>query len=265
MLDTAGTAGADAAPSGSRRSTPGCPACWPTRSPGRRRRGRAAARRRPGTGTDGVALVAVGSLGRRRAAAARRPRPGAGARRTGRRSPRSPTRSGTRSGTPACGSTTRCAPSPRPSRWPSTDVKAGLGLLDARLVAGDADLAARLRTATLRAAGGSRRRRLLPAAARPAPGARAASSASSPSCSSPTSRRPTAACARGRCCARVAAAQLADEPDRGRRGGLRVPARRPRRAAPPRPAGRPTSWSARSSGRSPRRSGWPTRTRCCAR
>jgi [protein-PII] uridylyltransferase len=31
----------------------------------------------------------------------------------------------------------------------STDVKAGLGLLDARLVAGDADLAARLRTATL--------------------------------------------------------------------------------------------------------------------
>jgi [protein-PII] uridylyltransferase len=31
----------------------------------------------------------------------------------------------------------------------STDVKAGLGLLDARLVAGDAELAARLRTATL--------------------------------------------------------------------------------------------------------------------
>src|SRR5215207_817313 len=31
----------------------------------------------------------------------------------------------------------------------STDVKAGLGLLDARLIAGDADLAARLRTATL--------------------------------------------------------------------------------------------------------------------
>ncbi|HYH25854.1 MAG TPA: [protein-PII] uridylyltransferase, partial [Blastococcus sp.] len=31
----------------------------------------------------------------------------------------------------------------------STDVKAGLGLLDARLVAGDADLAARLRSATL--------------------------------------------------------------------------------------------------------------------
>ena len=34
-------------------------------------------------------------------------------------------------------------------RSPSTDVKAGLGLLDARLVAGDAELAARLRTATL--------------------------------------------------------------------------------------------------------------------
>ena len=31
----------------------------------------------------------------------------------------------------------------------STDAKAGLGLLDVRLVAGDADLAARLRTATL--------------------------------------------------------------------------------------------------------------------
>jgi [protein-PII] uridylyltransferase len=31
----------------------------------------------------------------------------------------------------------------------STDVKAGLGLLDARLIAGDAELAARLRTATL--------------------------------------------------------------------------------------------------------------------
>src|SRR5829696_2787971 len=44
----------------------------------------------------------------------------------------------------------------------STDVKAGLGLLDARLVAGDAELAARLRTATLaswRQAGS----RLLPA------------------------------------------------------------------------------------------------------
>ena len=82
----------------------------------------------------------------------------------------------------------------------STDVKAGLGLLDARLVAGDADLAARLRTATL-ASWRQSASRLLPAAARPAPRTGPASSASSPSCSSPTSRRPTAGCARGRCCA----------------------------------------------------------------
>ena len=50
----------------------------------------------------------------------------------------------------------------------STDPKAGLGLLDVRLVAGDADLAARLRTATL-ASWRQAASRLLPAAARPAP------------------------------------------------------------------------------------------------
>ena len=82
----------------------------------------------------------------------------------------------------------------------STDVKAGLGLLDARLVAGDAELAARLRTATL-ASWRQAASRLLPAAARPAPRTAPARSGSWPSCSSPTSRRPTAGCARARCCA----------------------------------------------------------------
>ena len=83
----------------------------------------------------------------------------------------------------------------------STDVKAGLGLLDVRLVAGDADLAAPAPDGDpgQLAAGG------LPAAAaaaRPAPRAGPPARASWPSCSSPTSRRPTAACARGRCCGR---------------------------------------------------------------
>ena len=81
----------------------------------------------------------------------------------------------------------------------STDVKAGLGLLDARLVAGDADLAARLRTATL-ASWRQAASRCSPSCATCAAGG-PARSASSPSCSSPTSRRPTAACARARCSA----------------------------------------------------------------
>ena len=66
----------------------------------------------------------------------------------------------------------------------STDVKAGLGLLDARLVAGDADLAARLRTATLaswRQAASRRSRSCVTSVA----GGRGRS-ANSPSCSSRT-------------------------------------------------------------------------------
>ena len=66
----------------------------------------------------------------------------------GRRSRRSPTPSGTRwdTGLRLDHSVRSIADAVGVA---STDVKAGLGLLDARLVAGDADLAARLRTATL--------------------------------------------------------------------------------------------------------------------
>src|SRR4051794_11001518 len=112
--------------------------------PPRRRRGGAP----PRTGTEGIALVAVGSLGRREPAPhgdldlvlvhEDRPEIAAVADAlwypiwdAGLRLDHS-----VRSVTEAVGVA-------------GTDVKAGLGLLDARLVAGDADLAASLRTATL--------------------------------------------------------------------------------------------------------------------
>ena len=95
---------------------------------------------------------------------------------------------------------------------PRTDLPAMLGMLDLRHIAGDPDLAARLRTATLaswrqaRLAGCCPQLRdLRRERARAARRAR-------PSCSSPTSRRPTAGSARGRCCARSPPRSSADEP-----------------------------------------------------
>ena len=247
MLDLAGAARADPrrAGAGARRVAGGAAG----RRRGRHPAAQAAPRRRAAaaTGTDGP------RAGRRRqprpagAAAPRRPRPRAGARRAARRSPRSPTRSGTRSGTPASASTTPCAPSTEAVAVASTDVKAGLGLLDARLVAGDAELAARLRTATL------------------ASWRQAASQPAARSCgtSAATARRQLGELAfllepdlkeaygglrEGQVLRAVAAAQLGRRARRRGRGGLRAPARRPRRAAPAHRPRRPTCSSARSSG-----------------
>lgn len=66
-----------------------------------------------------------------------------------RRSPPSPTASGTRSGTWASPSTTPYAPPPKPAGRPHEDLKAQLGLLDARPVAGDLGLVAAMRTTVL--------------------------------------------------------------------------------------------------------------------
>ncbi|MET0765419.1 MAG: [protein-PII] uridylyltransferase [Blastococcus sp.] len=102
----------------------------------------------PKTGTDGVALVAVGSLGRRELpphgdldlVLVHEGRPEIAA-------------IADALWYPVWDAGVRLDHSvrsiPEAVNVASTDVKAGLGLLDARLVAGDADLAARLRTATL--------------------------------------------------------------------------------------------------------------------
>jgi [protein-PII] uridylyltransferase len=102
----------------------------------------------PSTGTDGVALVAVGSLGRRELppygdldlVLVHEGRPEIAA-------------VADALWYPVWDAGVRLDHSvrsiPEAVSVASTDVKAGLGLLDARLVAGDADLAARLRTATL--------------------------------------------------------------------------------------------------------------------
>jgi [protein-PII] uridylyltransferase len=101
----------------------------------------------PKTGTDGVALVAVGSLGRRELpphgdldlVLVHEGRPEIAA-------------IADALWYPVWDAGVRLDHSvrsiPEAVNVASTDVKAGLGLLDARLVAGDADLAARLRTAT---------------------------------------------------------------------------------------------------------------------
>src|SRR4051812_49494919 len=112
--------------------------------PARRRRGAAPTR----TGTDGIALVAVGSLGRGELppqgdldlVLVHEGRPEIAA-------------VADALWYPVWDAGLRLDHSvrsiPEAVAVASTDVKAGLGLLDARLVAGDADLAARLRTATL--------------------------------------------------------------------------------------------------------------------
>ncbi|MGY1754347.1 [protein-PII] uridylyltransferase [Blastococcus sp. SYSU D01042] len=92
----------------------------------------------------------------------------------------------------------------------STDVKAGLGLLDARLVAGDAELAARLRTATLaswRQAGS----RLLPAL-RDLRRARARQVGELAFLLEPDLKEAYGGLREGQVLRAVAAAQLADEP-----------------------------------------------------
>jgi [protein-PII] uridylyltransferase len=102
----------------------------------------------PRTGTDGVALIAVGSLGRREPppfgdldlVLVHDGRPEIAALADALWYP-------VWDAGPRLDHSVRSVP--EAVSVASTDVKAGLGLLDARLVAGDADLAARLRTATL--------------------------------------------------------------------------------------------------------------------
>ena len=143
------------------------------------------------------------------------------------------------------------------------DLKAGLGLLELRHLAGDPALSGALRRgrvrelalrappAPARAAGrvpgalAGRRRARLPAGARPQGGARR-----------PAGRARAAGAGGG-------AARRRTRPGGGRR--RRRPARRPRRAAAPSPAGRWTGWCSRSRPGSPARSTGPTPTTCSAR
>ena len=125
---------------------------------------------------------------------------------------------------------------PRGRRGRLTDVKAGLGLLDARLVAGDAGArrAAAHRDAGQLAPVGVP---AAPAAARPAPRALApARRAGLPPRARPQGglRRPP----RGAGAARRRRRPARRRADRRGRGGLRPAARRPRRAAPPHRPGR---------------------------
>ena len=266
LIDEADTWTVQALPGLSRaerceRSTPGWPA--PADAVAGRCRRSSAGEPPPRTGTD-VALVAVGGLGRRELRAARRPRPGPGPRRH-RPEMRRDRR---RALVPDLGRRVR----PRPlgaharrgrRRWRSTTSRPALGLLDARHVAGDAELAARLRTARW-PAGAQAASRLLPQLRdlrrdRRAPARRARVPARARPQGGP--RRPArrAGAARGR---GGPARRRARAPSSRPRT---APARRPRRAAPAHRPAPATCSSARSSGRWPTRWACPTRTPCCAR
>ena len=254
---------------GRRAGTSGCPPSGSGATPGRRLadasgldaerlRGRAAARHR-----DGVALVAVGGSAGGELAAVQRPRPGAAPRRG------APAigRGGRRALVPDLGRRRPARPlgahrSPRRVTVGHDDLKVALGLLDVRHVAGDADLADRLRAGDAGRLAADRRRRLLP--------------------SSRDLRRERGAPRRAGLPARAR--------PQGGRGGLRDggPARRRRRlarrrartpsssarvrpcstSATPctghRPAARPAGPPGAATGRR-RCSACPTPTRCCAR
>ena len=143
-------------------------------------------------------------------------------------------------------------------------MKAGLGLLDARLVAGDAALAA------------------APPLGDPGRLARARRAGCCPSCATcagsapaqvgelafllePDLKEAYGGLREGQVLRAVAAAQLADEPAADARGGLRACCSTSATSCAGAPAAPTTSWSGRSSGRWPTRSASPTRTRCSAR
>ena len=139
----------------------------------------------------------------RRLRAVRRPRPGPAAHR-----PRPASTRRRRALVPDLGrrahaSTTPCAPSAEALSVAHDDVKAALGLLDARHVAGDRGPRRRADPYRRRPVAAHRRRHL--------PGLRELTTprwrhrANWPSCSTATSRRPPAACATCGCCAAIAA------------------------------------------------------------
>ena len=227
-----------------------------TPPPKRRRGGPAAA-----TGTDGTRARRGGQPRPPRAAALRRPRPGPRAR--GR-----PEIAALADALwyPVWDAGLRLDHSvrsiPEAVSVASTDVKAGLGLLDARLVAGDAELAARLRTATL-ASWRQAASRLLPQL-RDLRRGRARQVGELAFLLEPDLKEAYGGLREGQVLRAIAAAQLGDEPaaEVEEAYALLLDVRDELRRAS---AGRRTCWSARSSGRWRSRWGWPTRTRCCAR
>ena len=68
--------------------------------------------------------------------------------------------SGIRCGTRGSGLTTRCVRRPSAPRSPASELSAGVGLLDLRVIAGDAELVSGARTALLDAWRGNARKRL---------------------------------------------------------------------------------------------------------
>ena len=142
------------------------------------------------------------------------------------------------------------------------DVKAGLGLLDVRVVAGDAELGARVRTA---AAGGLAAVGVPapPAAAGAAPG-RTRQLGELAFLLEPDLKEAYGGLREGQVLRALAVAQLADDPseDVERPYAFLLDVRDELRAA----AARPTDVLVRQEQRPvAEASGWPTRTRCCAR
>ena len=227
--------------------------------PPKQRRGAA---RRPRTGTDGIALVAVGSLGRRELpphgdldlVLVHEDRPEIAA-------------VADALWYPIWDAGVRLDHSVRTVAEAvsvaSTDVKAGLGLLDVRLVAGDADLAARLRTATL-ASWRQAASRLLPQL-RDLRRERARQLGELAFLLEPDIKEAYGGLREGQVLRAVAAAQLGDEPGAELEAAyaflldVRDELRRRHRpsARRPRPAG--------AAARRRRARAWPTRTPCCAR